>query len=106
MSPRPQLAQHRGLFKGRPGDIGADTTPVPARHHPPSERRDQASVEVTAGWHYCGGAEEGVFGHSATLLVAASRRHPYGHRTERHHAGRQHHDRPFPPGSAADLTNT
>jgi hypothetical protein len=36
-------------------------------------------VEVTAGWHYCGGAEEGIFGHSATLLVAASRRHPDGH---------------------------
>lgn len=38
-----------------------------------------ASVELTAGWHYCGGSEEGIFGHSASLLVAASRRHPTRH---------------------------
>jgi hypothetical protein len=74
-----QLAHRRGLFKGWPGDIGADTIPIPAWHHPPSERRNLASVEITAGWHYCGGAEEGIFGHSATLLVAASHRHPAGH---------------------------
>ncbi|MFD8866395.1 hypothetical protein ACFV1F_18825 [Streptomyces sp. NPDC059590] len=74
-----RLAHRRGLFKGWRGDIGVDTTPVPAWHHPPSERRQLASVELTAGWHYCGGAEEGIFGHSATLLVAASRRHPAGH---------------------------
>ncbi|MCX5211156.1 hypothetical protein OG689_41940 [Kitasatospora sp. NBC_00240] len=74
-----RLAQRRGLFKSWRGDIGADTTAVPAWHHPPSDRRDLASVELTAGWHFSGGATEGVFGHSATLLVAASRRHPAGH---------------------------
>ncbi|MFJ5233168.1 hypothetical protein ACIQBJ_25145 [Kitasatospora sp. NPDC088391] len=74
-----RLAQRRGLFKGWRGDIGADTTAVPAWHHEPSDRRDLASVELTAGWHFSGGSEEGTFGHSATLLVAASRRHPTGH---------------------------
>lgn len=73
-----QLAHRRGLFTGWPGDIGADTTPIPSWHHPPSRRRELASVDLTAGWHYCGGAEEGIFGHSATLLVAASRRHGDG----------------------------
>ncbi|WP_327129408.1 hypothetical protein [Streptomyces sp. NBC_01727] len=74
-----RLAHHRGLFKSWQGDIGADTTPIPAWHHPPSPRRELASVEITAGWHYCGGSEDGIFGHSATLLVAASRRHPAHH---------------------------
>ena len=74
-----RLAHRRGLLKGWRGDIGADTTPVPAWHRPPRERRGLASVELTAGWHYCGGAEEGIFGHSATLLVAASRRHAADH---------------------------
>lgn len=75
-----RLAHRRGLLKGWQGDIGADTTPVPAWHQPPRERRGLASVEFTAGWHYCGGSEEGIFGYSASLLVAASRRHPVGHR--------------------------
>ncbi|MFD7714334.1 hypothetical protein [Streptomyces sp. NPDC059814] len=74
-----RAAHRRGLLKGWRGDIGADTTPVPAWHQPPRERRGLASVELTAGWHYCGGAEEGIFGHSASLLVAASRRHRAGH---------------------------
>lgn len=74
-----RVAHRRGLLKGWRGDIGADTTPVPAWHQPPRERRGLASVELTAGWHYCGGAEEGIFGHSASLLVAASRRHRAGH---------------------------
>ncbi|WP_327425455.1 hypothetical protein OG963_00860 [Streptomyces sp. NBC_01707] len=74
-----RLAHRRGLFKGWRGDIGVGTTPVPAWHHEPSEHRGLASVEITAGWHYCGGSDEGIFGHSATLLVAASRRHPVGH---------------------------
>jgi hypothetical protein len=73
------LAHRRGHFKGWRGDIGVDTTSVPTWHHPPSERRGLGSVEITAGWHYSGGSEEGVFGYSATLLVAASRRHPEGH---------------------------
>ncbi|WP_030756325.1 hypothetical protein [Streptomyces sp. NRRL F-5135] len=71
-----RLAHRRGLFQGRLGDIGADTTPIPAWHHPPSQHRNLASIESTAGRHYCGGSEEGIFGHSATPLVAASRRHP------------------------------
>ncbi|MGW3566030.1 hypothetical protein ACWDSL_19500 [Streptomyces sp. NPDC000941] len=49
-----RLAHRRGLFKGWRGDIGVDTTPVPAWHHPPSERRQLASLELTAGWHCCG----------------------------------------------------
>ncbi|MEV5508813.1 hypothetical protein [Streptomyces orinoci] len=71
-----RLALKRRLFKGWKGDIGVDTTAIPAWHHPPSTRRDLASVEVTAGWHFSAGSTEGVFGHSATLLVAASRRPP------------------------------
>ncbi|MEV5508565.1 hypothetical protein [Streptomyces orinoci] len=77
-----RLALKRGLFKGWKGDIGVDTTAIPAWHHPPSTRRDRASIEVTAGWHFSAGSTEGVFGHSATLLVAASRRHPTGHPRE------------------------
>lgn len=65
--------------KGWRGDIGADTTALTAWHKPPSDRRDLASVELTGGWHFSGGSTEGTFGHSATLLVAASRRHPTGH---------------------------
>ncbi|MGX4731982.1 hypothetical protein [Kitasatospora griseola] len=50
--------------------------------------RDLASVETTAGWHFSGGSDEGVFGHSATLLVAASRRHPAGHPRQGQRVGR------------------
>ncbi len=74
-----RLAHRRGLFKGWRGDIAADTTPIPSWHQPPQERRGLASVELTADWHYCGGSEDGLFGHSASLLVASSRRHPTGH---------------------------
>ncbi|MCC3769847.1 hypothetical protein [Streptomyces sp. UNOC14_S4] len=74
-----RLAHKRGLFKGWKGDIGIDTTPLPAWHHEPRTHKGLASVEITAGWHYCGGSTEGIFGHSATLLVAGSRRHPAGH---------------------------
>jgi hypothetical protein len=70
-----RLAHRRGHFTGWRGDIGVDTTSVPSWHHPPSDRRAQGSVEITAGWHYSGGCDEGIFGYSATLLVAASRRH-------------------------------
>ncbi|WP_049580553.1 hypothetical protein [Streptomyces sp. SBT349] len=73
------LAHRRGHFKGWRGDIGVDTTSVPVWHRPPGERSGLGSVEITAGWHYSGGSEEGVFGYSVTLLVAASRRHPQGH---------------------------
>ncbi|MET8008929.1 hypothetical protein ABZU86_03620 [Streptomyces sp. NPDC005271] len=34
-----RLAHRRGLFKGWRGDIAADTTPIPAWHQPPQERR-------------------------------------------------------------------
>ncbi|MGK5637642.1 hypothetical protein ACSNOK_04885 [Streptomyces sp. URMC 126] len=74
-----RLAHRRGLFKGWKGDIGIDTTPVPAWHDEPKTHKGLASVEITAGWHFCGGSTEGIFGHSATLLVAGSRRHPAGH---------------------------
>jgi hypothetical protein len=73
------LAHRRGAFKGWLGDIGVDSTSVPSWQRPPSDRRGLSSVEITAGWHYSGGSDEGVFGYSATLLVAASRRHPEGH---------------------------
>ncbi|GHF46166.1 hypothetical protein [Streptomyces morookaense] len=74
-----RLARKRGLFKGWKGDIGIDTTPVPAWHDEPQTHKGLASIEITAGWHYCAGSTEGIFGHSATLLVAGSRRHPAGH---------------------------
>lgn len=34
-----------------------DTTPIPAWHDPPQERRGSASVELAAAWHRCGGSE-------------------------------------------------
>jgi hypothetical protein len=80
-----RLAHRRGHFKSWQGDVGVDTTSIPTWHRPPSHRRGLGSVEITAGWHYSGGSDEGVFGHSATLLVAASRRHPERHR----HAGQR-----------------
>ncbi|MGH1556538.1 hypothetical protein ACRAWF_46760 [Streptomyces sp. L7] len=46
---------------------GATSAPTPPRSRPgTTRRRELASVDLTAGWHYCGGAEEGIFGHSAT----------------------------------------
>ncbi|MEU3958870.1 hypothetical protein AB0F42_03405 [Streptomyces buecherae] len=33
-------------------------------------------MEITAGWHYSGGSDKGVFGYSATFVVAAHRRQP------------------------------
>ncbi|WP_432746596.1 hypothetical protein H7827_18420 [Streptomyces sp. JH002] len=74
-----RLAHRRGHFKGWCGDIGVDTTAIPSWHQPPSDHRGTGSLESTAGWHFSGGSKEGVFGHSATLLVAASRRHPHSH---------------------------
>ena len=72
------IAHRKGYFKGWQGDIGADTTAVPTWQRPPKWRRGMASVEYTAGWHFSAGADEGTFGHSATLLVAASRRFSAG----------------------------
>jgi hypothetical protein len=73
-----RLAHRRGHFKGWRGDIGVDTTSIPTWHHEPSNHRGLGlgSVEITAGWHFSGSSEEGVFGYSATLLVAASAAKP------------------------------
>jgi hypothetical protein len=73
----------RGWLRGWPGDVGVDMTGVPAWHHPPSDRRELGSIETTAGWHFSAGDTEGVFGHSLTLPVAASRR-SHGQRISRH----------------------
>jgi hypothetical protein len=78
-----RLAVERGWLKGWPGDVGVDMTAVPAWHRPPSRRRELGSIETTAGWHFSAGDTEGVFGHSLTVLVAASRRHQ-GRRVSRH----------------------
>ncbi|MGW6784076.1 hypothetical protein [Streptomyces sp. NPDC054987] len=74
-----RLAHQRGLFRGWRGDLGVDTTPFPAWHQSHPDWKDLSSVEITAGWHHCGGSSDGIFGHSATLVVAASQRHPAGH---------------------------
>lgn len=79
-----RTAISRGLLRSWPGDVGVDTTGVPAWHRPPSERRQLGSIETTAGWHYSAGATEGVFGHSLTVPVAASRRTSNGKRASRH----------------------
>jgi hypothetical protein len=79
-----RTALARGLLRGWPGDVGVDTTAVPAWHRPPSDRRHLGSVETTAGWHHSAGSTEGVFGHSLTLTVAASRRTGAGTRASRH----------------------
>ncbi|GAA1899666.1 hypothetical protein [Streptantibioticus ferralitis] len=71
-----QLAKQRGYLHRWRGDVGVDTTSIPVLADPDSERSGTASVEITAGWHFSGGADEGIFGYSATLLVAAhARRH-------------------------------
>ncbi|WP_059007003.1 hypothetical protein [Streptomyces specialis] len=73
------LAHRRGHFKSWNGDVGVDTTSIPSWHGEPNKYLGLGSIEISAGWHFSGGSEEGVFGYSATLLVAASRRHPKGH---------------------------
>ncbi|MFJ9851166.1 hypothetical protein [Streptomyces sp. NPDC101150] len=78
-----RLAHRRGLLKSWKGDVGVDATSLPSWHDEPAKHRDLASLDITAGWHFSGGADKGIFGHSATLLIAASRRHPTGH----HRAG-------------------
>ncbi|MGW6915602.1 hypothetical protein ACWGB8_17550 [Kitasatospora sp. NPDC054939] len=80
-----RTALRRGHLRGWPGDVGVDTTGVPAWHRPPSKRRQLGSIETTAGWHFSAGATEGVFGHSLTVPVAASRRSSStGKRASRH----------------------
>jgi hypothetical protein len=70
-----RIAQTRGHLRGWRGDVGVDATAVPVLARPGSDRTGTASVEITAGWHYSGGSDHGVFGYSATLLVAAHQRH-------------------------------
>ncbi|GAB2835761.1 hypothetical protein GCM10027091_77510 [Streptomyces daliensis] len=74
-----RLAHRHGFLKGWHGDVGIDTTAVPSGQRPPKYSRDLASVEITAGKHFSAGDETGIFGYSATLTVAAARRHPAGH---------------------------
>ncbi|MFI8280040.1 hypothetical protein ACIGBH_35080 [Streptomyces sp. NPDC085929] len=69
-----RLAQHRGYLRHWSGDVGVDATSIPVLARPDSDRSGTASVEITAGWHYRGGSDEGIFGYSATLLVAAHSR--------------------------------
>ncbi|WP_338897764.1 hypothetical protein WBG99_21000 [Streptomyces sp. TG1A-60] len=71
-----QLARSRGYLRGWRGDVGVDATAIPVLARHSSERSQTASVEVTAGWHFSGGSDEGTFGYSATFVVAAHRRRP------------------------------
>ncbi|MFE9659050.1 hypothetical protein [Streptomyces sp. NPDC005955] len=71
-----QLAQERGHLRAWRGDVGVDATAIPVMAKPDSEHSDSASVEITAGWHFSGGSDKGIFGYSATLLVAAHTRPP------------------------------
>jgi len=66
-----RLAQERGHLRRWNGDVGVDATSIPVMSRPPSTRSGRGSIEVTAGWHFSGGAKEGVFGYSGTLVVAA-----------------------------------
>lgn len=70
------LAQQRGYLRGWHGDVGVDATAIPVLADPDRERAGTASVEITAGWHYSAGADEGTFGYSASFVVAAHRRRP------------------------------
>ncbi|WP_139151336.1 hypothetical protein [Streptomyces sp. WMMB 322] len=71
-----RLAQARGHLRGWQGDVGVDATPIPVLAHPDSGRSHTASVEITAGWHYSAGSSDGIFGYSATLVVAAHTKRP------------------------------
>lgn len=48
-----------------------DATSIPVPADPDRDRSGTASVEITAGWHFSGGSDKGIFGYSASLLVAA-----------------------------------
>ncbi|WP_158709006.1 hypothetical protein [Streptomyces sp. NRRL S-920] len=47
-----------GALKHWRGDIGIDATPLASWHRPASHRRQLASVDITAGWHYSGGSKK------------------------------------------------
>lgn len=63
-----------GVLKHWKGDIGIDATALASWHRPPSEKRQLASVDLTAGWHFSGGSSEPTFGLSGHLALAASSR--------------------------------
>ncbi|MFI6286109.1 hypothetical protein ACIBCM_15340 [Streptomyces sp. NPDC051018] len=69
-----RLAQQRGYLRHWAGDVGVDATSIPVLADPDSDRSGTASVEITAGWHFSGGSDKGIFGYSASLLVAAHSR--------------------------------
>ncbi len=71
-----RMAQERGHLRAWRGDVGVDATAIPVLAAPDSDRNGTASVEITAGWHYSGGSDKGIFGYSATFVVAAHRRPP------------------------------
>ncbi|WP_086860746.1 hypothetical protein, partial [Streptomyces milbemycinicus] len=71
-----RMAQERGHLRGWRGDVGVDATAIPVLAHPDSDHNGTGSVEITAGWHYSGGSGTGIFGYSATFVVAAHRRPP------------------------------
>jgi hypothetical protein len=78
-------AAARGQLRHWNGDVGIDTTAVPAFARPPRRSNQLASIEITAGWHYSAGSDRPTFGYSATLAVAAHRRDPTRTRDRRSH---------------------
>ncbi|MEU5190438.1 hypothetical protein AB0G83_25330 [Streptomyces klenkii] len=76
-----RMAQQHGHLRGWHGDIGVDATSIPVLARPDSDHSGTASAEITAGWHYNGGSETGIFGYSAALVIAA-------HRSDRPHRSR------------------
>ncbi|MET7300371.1 hypothetical protein [Embleya sp. NPDC005575] len=68
-----RLARRRGHLRGWHGTLGIDATSIPVMSRPAGMRSGLGSVEVTAGWHFSGGSDDGVFGYSAHLIVAAHR---------------------------------
>ncbi|MFJ4435193.1 hypothetical protein [Streptomyces sp. NPDC088923] len=69
-----RLAQQHGYMRRWAGDVGVDATSIPVLAKPDSDYSGTASVEITAGWHFSGGSDKGIFGYSASLLVAAHSR--------------------------------
>ncbi|WP_406510945.1 hypothetical protein [Streptomyces sp. NBC_00212] len=67
-----KIARRCGALKHWHGDVGIDATALASWHKPPSTRRNLASLDPTAGWHYSGGASEPTFGHSGHLALAAA----------------------------------
>ncbi|GHA12406.1 hypothetical protein GCM10010329_39300 [Streptomyces spiroverticillatus] len=66
-----RIGRRCGALKHWRGDIGIDATPLASWHHPAIPKRQLASVDITAGWHYSGGSKEPTFGLSGHLALAA-----------------------------------